>query len=149
MTERRIQQIQNGHANNLLPYVFGIEDLFNIPQTFKPQSATYPPHNIVQDGDNYRVEVAVAGFRREELSVKKEKRTLSIEGSIKRDASATEVYRHKGISTKSFDLQFTLAEHVVIDNVAFEDGILTVNMHKVIPEEDKPVTYNIGYTKSE
>lgn len=147
MTNRRIQI--NNDSQTLLPYVFGIEDLFNLPQTFKPQTVTYPPHNIVQEGDNYRVEIAVAGFKRDELTVSKEKRQLLVKGNIQRNESTETVYRHKGISTKSFDLSFTLAEHVVIDGVTFEDGILSINMHKVIPEEDKPVTFEIGYGKTE
>lgn len=142
MTERRVQF--QSPQNPLIPYVFGIEDLFNVPQSFKHQTTTYPPHNIIQDGDNYRIEIAVAGFSQDELTVSKEKRQLIVKGRISREENKPVVYRHKGISTKSFDLSFTLAEHVVIDGVVFKDGILTVSMHKVIPEEDKPVDFVIN-----
>ena len=98
----------------------------------------YPPYNIVQaDEDNYRIEVAVAGFSMEDLDITHEKNVLRIEGtSPKGDEEVT--YLHKGIGGRNFRREFTLADHVVVEGATLDVGMLNIHLKRVIPEELQP-----------
>ena len=101
-------------------------------------SQGYPPYNIVQsDEDNYRIEVAVAGFSMEDLDITHEKNVLRIEGtSPKGDEEVT--YLHKGIGGRNFRREFTLADHVVVEGATLDVGMLNIHLKRVIPEELQP-----------
>jgi molecular chaperone IbpA len=95
------------------------------------------------------ISVAVAGFGPDNLSVTKEKNFLIIEGSHALDSIETEepTYLHKGISERSFRREFRLADHVEIGNANLELGILSIHLKREVPEEQKPKTIAINYTK--
>jgi molecular chaperone IbpA len=111
----------------------------------------YPPYNIVQINENeYMISVAVAGFGHDNLTVTKEKNFLVIEGNhalntVETDAEPT--YLHKGISERNFRREFRLADHVEIENAHLELGILSIHLKREVPEEQKPKTIAINYTK--
>lgn len=97
---------------------------------------TYPPHNIIKlDETNYEIELAVAGFKRDELTVELIETELKITGE-KSDKS-TPTYLHRGLAFRSFVKSLHLAEHIEVKDVALDDGILTISLEKVIPEELK------------
>jgi len=98
---------------------------------------TYPPHNIIKlEDDKYQIEIAVAGFKRDELTVKLDQTELEIAGDkVDKD---TLVYLHKGLASRSFVKTLHLAEHIKVTDVELADGILTISLEKVIPEELKP-----------
>lgn len=100
----------------------------------------YPPYNIIQQGPNYFLELAVAGFRKKELSVTVDKDILTITGQQVDDNPDVETavvdYLHRGISTRAFTRTFKLGEHVEVTDVTYEDGILKVSMNKNEPEPD-------------
>ena len=103
----------------------------------------YPPHNILKsDEDNYLIELAVAGFSRDELEIEVKDRTLTILGEHK---SKGREYIHRGISTKKFKRTFRLSEYVQVHGADLVDGILSVNLKVVIPEEMRPRKIEIGH----
>jgi molecular chaperone IbpA len=132
----------------------GFDNMFDeLMRVNAQQSSTnYPPYDIVQiNDDEYMISLAVAGFGADNLSVTKDKKTLIIEGKHSRDTvdneDATAKYLHKGISERSFRREFTLADHVEIGNAHLELGILRIHLKREVPEEAKPKSIAITYTK--
>ena len=117
----------------------GFDHLLNeLDNLTRHASDTYPPHNIVKltDGDNdFLVEVAVAGFTEDELSVEVEERTLTIKGD---HFVKGREYIHKGISTKKFSRNFRLSEYVEVVGAKLNAGILSVHLKVRLPEEKRP-----------
>ena len=102
----------------------------------------YPPHNIIRTGENdYLIELAVAGFRRDELEIEVKDRTLRVMGEHK---SQGRDYIHRGISTKKFQRTFRLSEYVQVSGADLVDGVLAVELKVVIPEEMRPRKIEIG-----
>jgi len=99
---------------------------------------SFPPHNIIKlDDTHYVVELAVAGFSKEEIEITAEDGTLTIKGD-KQEVSANFQYLHRGIGTRSFTKQLTIADTVEVKGAEFKDGILRVGLENVIPEHKKP-----------
>ena len=126
------------------PFAIGFdryfEDLDRLSNLSQPN---YPPYNVVKvDDENFIVELAVAGFDKTEISVTKEKNQLIIEG--KKEADEEIEYVHKGLATRSFKRSFTLADDIVIDSAWCDNGILSVQLIREIPEEDKPQEIKIS-----
>jgi len=102
----------------------------------------YPPYNVVKvDDEHFTVEVAVAGFSKDDISVTKEKNLLIIEGKVEDDSKD---FVHKGLASRAFKRSWTLADNVEIETAKLKDGILSVGLEKVIPEEDKPISIKIS-----
>lgn len=111
-------------------------------------SNNYPPYNVVKtDEDHYQVEIAVAGFTKDEVSVEVEGEFLTIKGSASKTESTTKQYLHKGLSSRDFVRQFTLAEHMIVKGASIQDGILRVDIERFIPEEKKPRLIDIVEVK--
>lgn len=105
-------------------------------------TSNYPPYNVVDIGDGRkRLEVAVAGFSRNEISVYTEKNLLTVEAQ--KDAKVTETYHYNGIAKRNFKRSWTLSDDVRVDDVKLIDGLLTVDLTTVIPEHQKRKSYNI------
>jgi molecular chaperone IbpA len=105
-------------------------------------STNYPPYNLAQVGeDSYMIELALAGFKREDISVEQEKNVLTIKGSSEAEDETT--YIHKGIGARSFARTFSLSEFMEVAAVAMSDGILKVFIIRNVPEEAKPKTFEI------
>lgn len=102
----------------------------------------YPPYNIEKlSDDHYRITVAVAGFKQDDLEITKHHNLLTIQGQMskKADKSGPEhAFLYKGIAERSFQLQFRVVDHMHIDEVSLEHGMLVLNMHREVPEELKP-----------
>ena len=112
-------------------------------------STNYPPYNVVKtDDDHYLIEIAVAGFKKDEVTVEVEGEFLTIKGSSNPNSEASaRQYLHKGLSSRDFVRQFTLAEHMVVKGASIQDGILRVEIARVIPEEKKPRLIDIVEVK--
>jgi len=105
---------------------------------------SFPPHNIIKlDDTRYVVELAVAGFSKEEIEITAEDGTLTIKGE-KKDKDLEVTYLHRGIGTRSFTKQLTIADTVEVKGAEFKDGILRVGLENVIPEHKKPRKIEIG-----
>ena len=103
----------------------------------------YPPYDIVKEGDNdYRIELAVAGFKKDELKINLKDNYLTIEGESNSKNSNGE-YLHKNIARRSFSKDFTLAENIEVGDAEFEDGVLSVSLTHNIPEEQRPKEISI------
>ncbi len=125
----------------------GFDNMFDeLMRMNSQQSLNYPPYNIVKNTeDSFDIQVAVSGFGEGEIEVNLDNRVLTIKGQKKEDLVAE--YLHKGISTRDFVREFTLAEHVEVINASQKDGILTINLERIVPEEKKPKAIAISYTK--
>jgi molecular chaperone IbpA len=98
----------------------------------------YPPYDIIREGEsNYKIELAVAGFKKDELSIQLKDNTLTIKGESNSKNSNGD-YLHKNIARRSFSKDFTLAENIEVGDAEFEDGVLGVSLTHNIPEEQRP-----------
>lgn len=96
----------------------------------------YPPHNIIKESETeYTIEVAVAGFSKDDIKVEQKERSLKITGEYK--SKGRDVI-HRGISTRNFKRQFRLSEYVQVTGASFQDGLLAVTLKIEIPEEKQP-----------
>lgn len=103
----------------------------------------YPPYDIIREGEsNYKIELAVAGFKKDELSIQLKDNTLTIKGESNSKNSNGD-YLHKNIARRSFSKDFTLAENIEIGDAEFEDGVLGVSLTHNIPEEQRPKEISI------
>jgi molecular chaperone IbpA len=114
-------------------------------------NTNYPPYNIVKHSeDAFAIELAVAGFREGDINITLEKNVLTIKGeqTVSLDELEKDVeYVHRGISARNFDRVFTLADYVEVIGAKAENGILTIELERQVPEEQKPKTVAITYTK--
>ena len=102
----------------------------------------YPPYNLIKiDEDNYMVELALAGFKKEDISVEQEKNVLTIKGSS--ESLEENSYIHKGIGARSFTRTFSLSEFMEVAGVMMADGVLKVLVVRNVPEEAKPKSFDI------
>ena len=98
----------------------------------------YPPYDIIKEGEsNYKIELAVAGFKKDELSIQLKDNTLTIKGESNSKNSNGD-YLHKNIARRSFSKGFSLADNIEIGSASFEDGVLSVSLTQNIPEEQRP-----------
>ena len=121
----------------------GFDHLFNeLEFTAKHAQDHYPPHNIIKTSDeDYLIELAIAGFSTEGISVEVHQRTLTVTGEhVKKGRE----YIHRGISTKKFKRTFRLSENVEVHGADIQDGILAIHLKYVIPEDQRPRKINIG-----
>lgn len=107
----------------------------------------YPPYNVVKlTDDKFNIEVACAGFAEGEIEINLDNRVLTVTGNkVVQDIIVD--YLHKGISDRGFIREFTIAEHVEVIGAIMKDGILTINLERIVPEDKKPKSIAITYTK--
>jgi molecular chaperone IbpA len=105
----------------------------------------YPPHNVVKHDDvNFTVELALAGYSKDDLTVEVKDGILVVTGD---KSSEEREYLHRGISSKKFSRTFRLSEHVVVSGADFVDGLLVIDLKVEIPKEKLPRAIPIGKTK--
>ena len=125
--------------NQLTPYAVGYDKLFDNLSRYvdnNVSSTGFPPYNIRKEGDyHYVIEMALAGFSKEDIEVEVADGTLSVR-SDKKDDVADNLYR--GISFRKFNRKFTLSDDIVVNDAALDNGMLTINLERVVPEEMKP-----------
>ena len=98
----------------------------------------YPPYNIETVGENaYRVEIAVAGFKPEELNIEFRESTLTVQGRKPANDEARR-YLHRGLAERNFERRFQLADYVVVTGAALADGLLSITLERQLPEQLKP-----------
>ena len=118
------------------------EDLERIHSSARAGTDNYPPHNIVKiDEEKFLIELAVAGFKLDDIDIELEDGILKVKGEVGKDERE---YAFKGISSRKFEKSFRLSEFVVIDGADLVDGILVVYARVEIPEEQRPRKIEIG-----
>ena len=125
--------------NQLTPYAVGYDKLFDNLSRYVDNNVSspgFPPYNIRKEGDyHYVIEMALAGFSKEDIEIEVADGTLSVRSDNKDDASDN-LYR--GISFRKFNRKFTLSDDIVVNDAALDNGMLTINLERVVPEEKKP-----------
>jgi molecular chaperone IbpA len=123
------------------PFFIGWDRHFQDLEKVMHNSTNYPPYNLVEVGeDTYMIELALAGFKKEDISVEQEKNVLTIKGSSEEDPSK---YIHKGIGARNFVRTFSLSEYMIVAGVRMENGVLSVLVVREVPEEAKPKKFEI------
>ncbi len=112
--------------------------------TSAPDASSYPPYNIERTGeDTYRLTMAVAGFRPEELDLVVKDNTMVVSGKAS-NAGQTGEMLYRGIAGRAFERRFVLADHIVVDGADLQNGLLHVGLKRVVPEALKPRRIAIG-----
>ena len=107
-----------------------LDRFFNAP----PQTSNYPPYNLIQlNNHESKLEIALAGFKKDELKVYTEFGKLYIEGK-KEESEVNGTFVHKGLAQRSFERVWTITDDTEIGSVEFADGLLTVDLKKIVPE---------------
>ena len=112
-------------------------------------SATgYPPYNIERTGeDAYRVEIAVAGFRPDELTIEVKENLLTVQGRKAANDDARK-FLHRGLAERNFERRFQLADYVIVNDANLADGLLSISLKRELPEALKPRTIKIGVSNA-
>ena len=119
-----------------------LDELERIHSSGRSGKDNYPPHNVVKiDEEKFLIEMALAGFREEDISVEVKDGILKVKGEMPKDERE---FAYKGISSRKFEKSFRLSEFVVIDGADLNDGILVVYARVELPEEKRPREIEIG-----
>ena len=122
-------------------YSIGMDDYFDRLGTLHETQTNYPPYNLVQlSSVEYRLELALAGFKKEEINVYSQEGKLFVDGK-KGDVETERTYVHRGVAQRSFTRSWTLSDETEVRSVAFEDGLLTVEFGKVVPDHHQRKDY--------
>ena len=110
----------------------GMDEYFD--SFWNPTTSNYPPYNLIHESNVLsRLEIALAGFKRDEVKVYTEYGKLTVEAQ-REDKTETGTYAHKGIAARSFTRQWSMSDDTEVGDVTFEDGLLTVTLKKVVPD---------------
>lgn len=121
--------------------LLGFDQLFdNFEQRFANQiNNNYPPYNILKHDENtYEIEIAVTGFAPEEVSVEIDQNQLIVKGHREREELTASTFLYRGLATRDFTRTWTLAEHMEVGEGRIKNGVLTIELKRVIPESLKP-----------
>ena len=132
----QLRTIDTAALAQLSKALVGFDRYFTAPHH---QNGNYPPHNIVKySDDTYGIEVAVAGFTKEEVTVEVDQDQLTIRG-VKTQLNESQVeYLHRGLAARNFEQTFTLAEYMEVVGAKVADGMLQIDIKRVVPDALKP-----------
>jgi len=121
----------------------GMDEWFRrFDSTFETHT-NYPPYNLVRESSiDFRLEIALAGYRREDIEVTTEWNKLFIEA--KKVSDTDDEYLHQGLAKRAFTRSWTLSDDVEVKDVSFENGLLTIKLNRVIPEHQKKKVYQLN-----
>ena len=131
--------------NSLRPFSVGFDSIFDefdrMLESTERYSTNYPPYNIKRVNDtNYRIEVALAGYSKDDIEVELKDSALTVRNNSKEqtiDEKDNGVI-HKGISTRHFERAFTISEDIKVKDAELKNGLLTIDLERIIPDEKKP-----------
>ena len=137
--------------NSLRPFSVGFDSIFEefdrMLESPERYNSNYPPYNIHKLSDNdYKIEVALAGFSKEDIELELKDSTLTIRNKTKEKVINDESNGviHKGISTRQFERSFTISEDIKVKNAELKNGLLNIDLERIIPDEKKPRLINIS-----
>ena len=135
--------LQSFDYNHMTPYAVGFDRTFDRLfdyVTHQAESTGYPPYNI-QKTEDYKVEIemALAGFDKKDIEIEVADGVLTVKSVKDKDTGATDEYTlYKGMSQRNFTRKFTLADDIVVRGAELKNGMLTINLERIVPEEKKP-----------
>ena len=122
-------------------YSIGMDNYFERLGTLHETQSNYPPYNLVQLSNvEYRLELALAGFKKEEINVYTQDGKLFVEGR-KDETESGATYVHRGMAQRSFTRTWTLSDETEVRSVSFEDGLLNIELGKIVPDHHKRKDY--------
>jgi molecular chaperone IbpA len=122
----------------------GFDRLASLLEQRAESQPSYPPYNVeLLAEDKYRIVMALAGFSRDEVEIVAERDTLHVTGRKQKDATER-TYLHRGIAARDFEQRFQLANHVKVTTASFDNGMLTIDLVREVPEALKPRKIAIG-----
>ena len=128
--------------DQLTPYAVGFDRIFNDLQRYTENTVTstgFPPYNIRKEGEfNYVIEMALAGFGKEDLEIETVNGTLVVRSIKESDDSEYVGNIYRGIAYRKFERKFTIHDDIVVSNASLENGMLTIKLERIIPEDKKP-----------
>lgn len=127
-------------------YSVGLDDIMYRLHSYGAGSVNeaYPPYNLVKESEvKWRIEMALAGWSKDEIEVSTESNVLLVRSKAAK-AKGEEEYMHRGVATRTFARGFNLADDVEIKNVNFENGMLVINLQKIVPDHQKLKIYDIS-----
>ena len=130
--------------NSLRPFSVGFDSIFDefdrMLESTERYNTNYPPYNIHRvDDHNYRIEVALAGYSKDDIEIELKENNLTVRNQPKEkvvNENANGVI-HKGISTRQFERSFTISEDIKVKDAELKNGLLTIDLERIIPEEKK------------
>jgi molecular chaperone IbpA len=142
-----MEALEMSTAFDFTPYrrsTVGFDRLFNLLESGLREDDGYPPFDIVkEDEDSYRITLAVAGFRPQDIEVVAQQNQLSVTGKHADDDGQGD-YLHRGIAARAFERRFQLADFIEAGDARFENGLLSIALKRVVPEAMKPRKIEIG-----
>ena len=129
--------------NHMTPYAVGFDRTFDRLfdyVTHQAESTGYPPYNIQKTEDfKFEIEMALAGFDKKDIEIEVAEGVLTVKSLRDKDTGATDDYTlYKGISQRNFTRKFTLADDIIVKGAELKNGMLTINLERIVPEEKKP-----------
>ena len=132
--------------SSLFHTTIGFDDIARILNNFanSEQANTYPPYNISKvDDNNYIIEMALAGFNKDDIEIELADSELTVRSKKREDSNKDVNLIHQGISHRSFNRKFTLSEEILVKNAEMKNGMLIIKLEKFIPENKKPKLISI------
>ena len=131
--------------NKFIPYSIGFDNLFDrLFDIDFESSGTYPPYNISKvDDNNYIIEMALAGFNKDDIEVELADSELTVRSKKRENSNKDVNLIHQGISHRSFNRKFTLSEEILVKSAEMKNGMLIIKLEKFIPENKKPKLISI------
>ena len=137
--------------NSLKPFSVGFDSIFEefdrMLDSTERYNSNYPPYNICKLNDNdYKIEVALAGYSKDDIEIELKDNTLTVRNKINEKVVNDESNGviHKGISTRQFERSFTISEDIKVKNADLKNGLLSIDLERIVPEEKKPRLININ-----
>ena len=129
--------------NHMTPYAVGFDRTFDRLfdyVTHQAESTGFPPYNIQKTEDyKFEIEMSVAGFGKKDIEVEVAEGVLTVKSMKDKDTGSTDEFTlYKGISQRNFKRKFTLADDIVVNGAELKDGMLTISLERIVPEEKKP-----------
>ena len=124
-------------VDDIEKYSIGMDEWLHRMGAVHATKKNYPPYNLVKESSiEFRLDIALAGFKREEIKVYTENNKLFVEGAQERAKEELE-YIHKGLASRDFTRVWTISDDVIVDGVDYADGILSIKLRRVIPDHQK------------
>ena len=140
-----------GDLEKILGFSVGFDSMFDRWESafsVEGNRSSYPPYNIRREGDEkYFIELAIAGFNEDDLEVSLQNQVLNIRSKKESDQEPENNYVHRGIAKRQFEREFTLSDDIVVKGCDLTNGMLTIELEKIIPEEKRARLIPIGNKK--